>query len=120
MPRLLFLDDDRIQHLLMRKLFQLHLPNWDYEFFENAQAAKTWLSQNPVELIISDLNLETESGWDFAAEISTFSNAPLVFLTSNISPEDSQKKVQFSQVKLLLEKPLNESGFAQILEVLNQ
>ncbi|MCS5491805.1 response regulator [Algoriphagus limi] len=118
MPRLIFLDDDRIQHLLMRKLFQFHLPDWDFEFFENARDAKVWLSQNPVDLIISDLNLDTESGWDFVKEIGEYSETPVVFLTSNISPEDSQKKEQFSQVKLLLEKPLEESGFAQILEVL--
>ncbi|NVJ85841.1 MAG: response regulator [Algoriphagus sp.] len=118
MPRLIFLDDDRIQHLLLRKLFQIHLPNWDSEFFENAQDAKGWLSQNEVDLIISDLNLGSEIGWKFVSEIQKFSQAPVVFLTGNISPLDQQKKAQVDQVKLILEKPLEESGFIQILDVL--
>lgn len=115
MPRLIFLDDDRIQHLLMRKLFQVYLPDWDFEFFENSRIAKDWLTKNSVDLIISDLNLDVGTGWDFVSEIRYFSDAFIVFLTSNISPEDQQKKAQFDQVKLLLEKPLEEFGITQIL-----
>lgn len=111
MAKLVYLDDDKIQHLLMKKLVKIHLPSCAAEFFSEPEQLDSWLEENQVDLILSDLNFETSSGWDWVAEFSSKSNAPIVFVTANSSPEDRRKVGGFPSVKWVMEKPISQENW---------
>lgn len=111
---IVYLDDDKIQHLLMKKLIKLNLPGSTSEFFENADELSNWLKENHADLILSDLNLEGGSGWDFVADFISNSDAPIVFITGHVSSDDLKKSTQFSRVKGVLEKPLSKDDWELI------
>ena len=114
MTKLAYLDDDKIQHLLMRKLIKIYLPNCTVDFFSEPENLSSWLEENQVDLILSDLNFETTSGWDWVADFSSKSSAPVVFVTASSSPEDRQKAREFSSVKGVMEKPISEEDWDSI------
>ncbi len=114
MTKLVYLDDDKIQHLLMRKLIKIYLPACTVEFFSEPERLDSWLAENHADLILSDLNFETSSGWDWVAGFSSKSAAPIVFVTANSSPEDRRKATEFSRVKGLMEKPISEEDWSML------
>ncbi|SHO63229.1 response regulator [Algoriphagus zhangzhouensis] len=116
---IVYLDDDKIQHLLMKKLIKLNLPGSTSEFFENAEELNNWLQGNSASLILSDLNLEGGSGWDFVEEFISNSEAPIVFITGHVSSDDLKKSSQYSRVKGVLEKPLSKENWELILELVS-
>lgn len=118
MPQLIFLDDDRIQHLILKKQLGLFASNWQFESFSTPDAALVWLENNKTDLVLSDLNFEEESGWEIISKIGLKSSAPIVFLTGYMTREDLQKVSQFSSVIGLFEKPLSAEKWEQILELL--
>lgn len=111
MLRLVYLDDDRIQHLLMKKLVKIYLPNCSMEFFNEPEKLDLWLDENHVDLILSDLNFDRSSGWDWVASFSAKSSAPIVFLTASSSPEDRRRVGDFPSVKCVMEKPISEDNW---------
>ncbi|TDQ19706.1 response regulator receiver domain-containing protein [Algoriphagus boseongensis] len=114
MPTIAYLDDDRIQHILMKKLFQIHLPSFEVQTFSKPNSMEDWLGNNVVDIILSDLNLEGESAWDWIERFTKISSAPLVFLTAHATPEDLGKMADFPQVKMIFEKPLAEDDWQKI------
>ena len=114
MTKLAYLDDDKIQHLLMRKLINIYLPNCTVDFFNEPEKLSLWLEENQVDLILSDLNFETTTGWDWVADFSSKSSAPVVFVTANSSPDDRQKATEFSSVKGVMEKPISEEDWGTL------
>lgn len=114
MAKLVYLDDDKIQHLLMKKLLKIHLPNSTVEFFSEPQQLDLWLAENQADLILSDLNFEASSGWDWVAKFSSKSAAPIVFITANSSPDDHRKLGEFPTVKWVIEKPISAEDWASI------
>jgi CheY-like chemotaxis protein len=114
MAKLVYLDDDIIQHLLTKKLLKIHLPNCTAVFFSEPESLDSWLVENQVDLILSDLNFEHSSGWDWVAEFSSKSDAPIVFVTANSSPEDRRKVAEHPRVKYVMEKPISEENWRQL------
>ncbi|WP_439474788.1 response regulator [Algoriphagus formosus] len=118
MPKLILIDDDRIQHLLFKKQLMMYAPSWEFNAFLAPTEAMTWLQNNEVDLIISDLNLEEETGWEILSKIAKLSQAPIVFLTGHATSEDRLKTADFPQVKGLFEKPLSEEKWEEILSMI--
>lgn len=118
MAQLVYLDDDRIQHLLMKKMTKIFLPDCKAEFFTEPQSLSSWLGENRTNLIVSDLNLEGDSGWEWVAEFASKSAAPIVFVTASASPEDRLKAAGFSTVKSVMEKPLSEENWQQLADLI--
>ena len=76
MASIIYLDDDMIQHMLMKKLLKIHIPESNTQFFHEPEKLKIWLQENKADLILSDLNLEGESGWDLVEDFTKISDAP--------------------------------------------
>lgn len=114
MPKIVYLDDDRIQHMLMKKIFKIQLPEWTSENFSQSEELCDWLSTNETDIILSDLNLENSSAWDWVEKLQRISSAQIVFLTAHASPEDYQKQQSFTHVKYIFEKPLSEENWEEI------
>lgn len=117
MAQLVYLDDDRIQHLLMKKLIKIYLPGCSVEVFSEPEALDAWLADHQPDLILSDLNFETSSGWDWVESFAAKSSSPIVFVTASCSPEDRRKAANFAEVKAVIEKPISEENW-KMLEAL--
>ncbi len=120
MAQLVYLDDDRIQHLLMKKMTKIFLPDSKAEFFTDPQSLSSWLAENRANLIVSDLNLEGASGWEWVAEFSSKSSAPIVFVTASASPEDRLKASEFDTVISVMEKPLSTENWQQLADLIQR
>lgn len=119
MPKIVYLDDDLVQHILMKKLMKIHLPEWTSEFFSNPQELTNWLAEKQTDLILSDLNLENGSAWNWIERFTEISAAPLVFLTAHATPDDLAKMTDFPQVKMIFEKPLAEYDWQKIAGIIS-
>ncbi|GAA0878768.1 hypothetical protein GCM10009119_17360 [Algoriphagus jejuensis] len=111
MTQLVYLDDDKIQHLLMKKLIGIYLPDCSVQFFSEPEKLDSWLVENAADLILSDLNFDSSSGWDWLADFSSKSSAPIVFVTASSSSEDRRKAGKFAVVKAVMEKPISEENW---------
>ncbi|EAZ79591.1 response regulator [Algoriphagus machipongonensis] len=109
------IDDDRIQHILVKKRMQMVDPTIETISFDEPQNALEWLAENKAHLILMDLNFPELSGWELLLEIQKITETPLVILTGNISPFELQKKEEYPQVIRLLEKPISASHIEEII-----
>ena len=119
MAKLVYLDDDRIQHLLMKKLMKIHLPDCSVEFFSEPEILLSWLEENDPDLILSDLNFEHSSGWDWMDEFASHTNAPIIFVTANSSVEDKKKLASFPLVKRIIEKPISAENWDELKQLIS-
>ena len=118
MAKLVYLDDDKIQQLLMKKLLKICLPNYTSEIFSTPEELHDWLEGNSVDLILSDLNFEKSSGWDWVSQFSCRSDAPIVFVTANSTPEDHRKVGESPNVKWVMDKPISVDNWQRLSELL--
>lgn len=116
--RIISIDDDKIQHFLIKKRIQLIEPSLEIVPFENPQNALDWLGENSADLIFMDLNFPELSGWDLLIKIVEISNSPVVVLTGNIGPEEIKKMEVFPQAIKLFEKPISNDHLSEIFQLL--
>ena len=109
------IDDDRIQHILVKKRMQMVDPTIETISFDEPQNALEWLAENKAHLILMDLNFPELSGWELLLEIQKITETPVVILTGNISSFELQKKEEYPQVLRLLEKPISASHIEEII-----
>ncbi|MBN3583229.1 response regulator [Algoriphagus aestuarii] len=117
--RIVSIDDDKIQHILLKKRVALINPSAQVSSFEEPESAMDFLGKNKVELIFLDLNFPGISGWDLLRKLKEFTDAPVVVLSGNISREEQEKIVEFPQAIRLLEKPISNEQLSDIFNFLN-
>ncbi|MEN2281071.1 response regulator [Algoriphagus sp. SE2] len=117
--RIISIDDDKIQHFLIKKRIQFVDPSTEIFSFENPESALEWLVENPSDLIFMDLNFPEISGWDLIVKIGEISNSPVVILTGNIGHEEIEKMKAFPQAIRLIEKPISNENLIEIFQFLN-
>ncbi len=116
--KILFLDDDKIQHLLLKKRVSLLAKDVQIKFFERASEALEFLKTNPVDLVLTDLNLGVVDGWEFLDELEKIQfNGKLFFLTASVMPEDRLRAGKDPRVTGYFEKPISEMDLIQILNI---
>lgn len=114
--RILVLDDDRIQHLLLQKRFNLIPNEVELISFERALEALEFLQGNSVDMVLTDLNLGAMDGWEFVDELEKINfNGRLFFLTGSVAPEDRRRAEQDHRITGFFEKPISEADLIQIL-----
>lgn len=109
------IDDDRIQHILVKKRMKMVDPTIETISFDEPQNALEWLAENKAHLILMDLNFPELSGWELLLEIQKITETPVVILTGNISSFELQEKEEYPQVLRLLEKPISASHIEEII-----
>ncbi len=110
------MDDDKIQHLLLRKRIALLKADVELIFFEDAVFALNFIKTTPPEIVISDINLNQLDGWQFLEMVKDLGFSGKFFLLSgSIIPEDRTRANSDFSVSGFFEKPIQESDLIYIL-----
>ncbi|MBW3466317.1 response regulator [Arthrospiribacter ruber] len=118
--RILFVDDDTIQHMINKKNLLKLNPELELFFFENPNNALNWLEENDADLLILDVNMPEMRGWDFLDLLKSRGRTIEVkMLTSSMDPEDIQMSMDYEMVSGFLVKPLKNEIMAEILGIEN-
>lgn len=113
---LVFVDDDRIQHMINRKNLQRISPDLETHFFDNPYEALEWLKTGQADLLILDVNMPEMQGWDFLDHLQQIGNTTEVkMLTSSMDPMDVETSKKYNQVSGFLVKPLTQQILTEIL-----
>jgi two-component system, response regulator PdtaR len=114
--RILFVDDDRIQHMINKKNLLRLKPDLELFFFENPFLALEWMDNNEADLLLLDVNMPEMSGWEFLDELVRKNNQiDVKMLTSSMDPDDIQKSAEYMQITGFLVKPLQGKAIEEFL-----
>lgn len=114
--KLVFVDDDKIQHMINRKNLLRIKPDIELFFFENPYSALEWLKSNEADLLILDVNMPEMQGWDFLVELQNIGkDIEVKMLTSSMDPMDVIISKKYNQVSGFLVKPLTTEVLTEIL-----
>lgn len=116
--KLVFVDDDKIQHMINRKNLLRIKPDIELFFFENPYEALDWFKNNEADLLILDVNMPEMQGWDFLEELAKTGNKIRVkMLTSSMDPMDVITSEKYEQVTGFLVKPLQTDVLIEMLGI---
>lgn len=116
--KIVFVDDDKIQHMINRKNLLRIKPDIELFFFENPFSALDWMENNEADLLILDVNMPEMRGWDFLDELNQKGKfIEVKMLTSSMDPEDIEISMHYNQVSGFLIKPLKNEAMAEILGI---
>ncbi len=114
--KIALVDDDKIQHILLRKRANRLVQELELSCFESPEEALGFLGEEEVSLIILDMNLPRMDGWGFVNELQREGvMTEVVILTGCVSQEDRLRIEQFPQVSGIYEKPLPDADLMRIL-----
>jgi two-component system, response regulator PdtaR len=114
--KILVLDDDKIQHLLLRKRMAILGFDIDLIFFEEVAPALKHIESSPPDVVISDINLNGMDGWTFLEFIKNLNfKGKFYFVSSSIFPGDRTRAAWDPYVTNFFEKPIQETDLIYIL-----
>lgn len=104
---IVFVDDDKVQHMINKRILLKINPKLNLVFFENPHEALSWLKVNPADILLLDINMPEMEGWEFLNLMNQIGiNIEVKMLTSSLDPEDIEKSKKFELVSGFLVKPL--------------
>lgn len=123
-------DDDVVIGFLTRKLFELKgYRNIRFECYSScSQALKVLNNANDSkdvlpDLIMLDINLPGENGWDFLEKLKLNPNCdllPVVIFSSSVDPRDMEKSQSWMPiVRDFISKPLNSGNYERLLKIIS-
>ncbi|WP_439483624.1 response regulator [Cyclobacterium plantarum] len=114
--RIVFVDDDKVQHMINKRILLKVNKQLKLFFFENPYEALEWLSVHPADVLLLDINMPEMDGWFFLKLMDERGiQMDVKMLTSSLDPDDLEKSKSFSQVSGFLIKPLKDENIAQFL-----
>ncbi|UJP63347.1 response regulator [Mongoliitalea daihaiensis] len=115
---IVFVDDDKIQHMINRKNMLRLKEDLDLQFFENPYEALKWFESNDADLLILDVNMPEMKGWEFLDQLKQLNKSIEVkMLTSSVDPDDIEISTHYNMVSGFLVKPLKNDIMAEILGI---
>tara|TARA_R110001592_G_scaffold148471_3_gene373385 strand:+ start:85448 stop:85816 length:369 start_codon:yes stop_codon:yes gene_type:complete len=113
---IVFVDDDKVQHMINRRILEKMNRGFKMVFFEDPYDALEWLSINSTDVILLDINMPKMDGWDFLKRMEDQGiNGDVKMLTASIDPNDLDKSKEFKQISGFLIKPIQEQNFMELL-----
>jgi two-component system, response regulator PdtaR len=114
---IVFVDDDKIQHMINRKNMLRLKPDLALTFFENPLEALDYLAENSEpDLLLLDVNMPEMKGWEFLDRLESLGKKIEVkMLTSSVDPDDLELSSQYAMVSGFLEKPLRQDVISELL-----
>jgi CheY-like chemotaxis protein len=104
-----FVDDDKVQHMINKRILLKVDPGLKLMFFESPTVALEWLSTNPADILLLDINMPEMKGWQVLDELERRGiNIQVKMLTSSMDPHDVEESKNYGMVSGFLNKPLKE------------
>lgn len=108
---IVFVDDDKVQHMINKRVLLKINPNLSLNFFESPFLALDWLATNSADLLLLDINMPGMKGWELLEHLEESGiDLEVKMLTSSMAPEDFEKSKKYVQVSGFLIKPLKEEA----------
>ncbi|MEX2593354.1 MAG: response regulator [Anditalea sp.] len=108
---IVFIDDDKVQHMINKKILLKINPNLQLNFFESPQLALNWLNENNADILLLDINMPEMKGWEVLNHLEERGiDIEVKMLTSSVAPEDLEKSKNYEMVSGFLVKPLKEEA----------
>lgn len=113
---IIFVDDDKVQHMINKRILLKVDPNLKLHFFESPNLALEWLSDNPADILLLDINMPEMKGWDMLDEMEKKGiYLDVKMLTSSVAPEDVEESKKHRMISGFLNKPLKEEEVEAII-----
>lgn len=112
----LVVDDDKVQHMINKRILLKCNPDLDLHFFDNPLEALDWIKNNSVDQLLLDINMPEMKGWEFLdhlIELGIYVDVKM--LSSSIDPRDEEKSKQYDMISGFLTKPLKKEALDDIL-----
>ncbi|SNR96320.1 response regulator receiver protein [Belliella buryatensis] len=114
--KIIFVDDDKIQHMINKKNMLRIKPDLELIFFQNPFSALEWLETNDFDLLLLDINMPEMSGWEFLDVLEEKKiQIPVKMLSSSMDPDDIAKSNAYQMVEGFLVKPLQIEVIEELL-----
>jgi response regulator RpfG family c-di-GMP phosphodiesterase len=115
--KVLLLDDDRIQKILVEKRLLALDSGLEFVYFDRPSKALDFLKSERIDLLLVDLNLPEMSGWEFVDAVETISpNSVIILQSGSVENEQIKRVAADKRISKIFEKPLSESDLRSILD----
>lgn len=115
----LLVDDNRIDQKLCRRLMSRSGQVGRFHGCFNGREALDYLADEPVDLLLVDVNMPGQSGFEMLRQAhleipSRLARATVVMLSSSIAAEDRREAAEMGFVSCFIEKPLTASHLPEL------
>ncbi|WP_345949241.1 response regulator [Mucilaginibacter sp. PAMB04274] len=125
MAKLIMIDDNPIEHLIMKKMFERYAIFPDAVHSLDGRSVISFLKEHLKiiealpDLIFLDLYMPEYSGWDFLEDLKLLypylaKPIPVYIVSSSIDPLDHTRASRFSFLKSFVVKPLSKESLTSI------
>jgi two-component system chemotaxis response regulator CheY len=115
---IVFVDDDKVQHMINRRILKKLNLEVEPIFFDKPYEAIEWLSMNHADVVLLDINMPEMDG----RELSEFirfnpetTHIPIIMVTSESSTSSHMTNIQQTGVNALCDKPFESDEVRKIL-----
>lgn len=120
--RVMVVNDDQIQNLICRKVFQMSGLGITVKDYIDPLVALEEIKADKVvpKFILLDVNMPELSGWEFLEELKRVEKEfPVVMFTASVDEEDRDKADTNHMVKMFMDKPLTKEKVFLLEPLLN-
>src|SRR5690606_5459643 len=113
-----FVDDDKVQHMINKKILLKVDPTLKLMFFESPIMALEWLTTNNADILLLDINMPQMRGWEVLDELERRRiDVQVALLTLSIEPDDIEESKNYRMVNGFLNKPLKEEEVESFVNI---
>lgn len=127
MKKLIFIDDDPIDHFLMKHLLGEKNYTNNTTFTMNGELVLDYIEENKLhpqklpDVIFLDLKMPVFSGWDFLDRMKLLhpqiaKNIKVYVMSSSVRLKDKERSSRYGFVSSFISKPIKQLEIEQIVE----
>ena len=120
--KIVLIDDDNFYLVLANQMVQNTFPEAVIKLYKSGVEALNYITNDPPDLLLLDINMPMMNGWDFLTEIhkkKSPAKFPVYMVTGSKEAYDHERAKQFSFVKGCILKPLDYNKLEKFAELLN-